>query len=443
MLAALEREEEGVQLRKTAICVLVSASATVLIKVPPAAAQLLGIPPVSVEVPAPLPTRDVPVGVLERKVVEQQSQGFQLGPVQVSPALTASPIYNSNIFATSTNPTSDMVMSLRPELTLNGAPGSWAYRFNAYGQWDDYHTNSTLSNINGGAGLGITAGSDQEVLVESRTGLIYGHQDPATFGPSVQNAAVPYLPAYTIFNQGFTVTHQPGLLGGSLSAGFERDDYQNVVVNGVLLNQTQFNGNAFSISPKLNYLVAPPTSLYIQGDYVRRNYDNGVDNSGTGAIVLGSKFEIRRLFQGNAYAGYRYRNYDSSTIGSVGGFTYGINAAWYATELMTVKISGKQDFQDSPVVGNGVSVANVRTIRGELDYEVLPEVIVAAVLGFENDNYQTGQNDNILAAGGNVTYYLNRNANLSLLYLYSNRSSNQVGFSYDRHQVGLALKLQY
>ena len=368
------------QLRKTAICVLVSASAIVLINPPPAAAQLLGIPQVSVEVPSALAARDVPVGVLERKVAEQESQGFQLGPMQVSPALAASPIFNSNIFATSTNPTSDLVMSVRPELTLNGAPGSWAYRFNAYGQWDDYHTNSTLSNINGGAGLGISAGSDQELLVESRTGLIYGHQDPATFGSSVQNAAVPYLPAYTVFNQGFTFTHQPGLLGASLSAGFERDDYQNVVVNGNLLNQTQFNGNAFSISPKLNYLISPPTSLFIQGEYVRRDYDNGVNDSGTGAIVLGSKFEIRRLFQGNGYVGYRYRNYDSATIGSIGGFTYGINAAWFPTELMTFKISGKQDFQDSPVVGNGVSVANVKTIGSELDYEVLPEVILAAVL---------------------------------------------------------------
>ena len=212
-------------------------------------------------------------------------------------------------------------MSLRPELTLNGAPGSWAYRFNAYGQWDDYHTNSTRPNINGGAGLGYyrRPRSRSARRIPNRVNIwTPGSSHLRSLGPERRRSL---LAGLHNLQSGFYCYPPAGIAGRFSSRRFRAHDYQNVVVNGVLLNQTHSNGNAFSISSKLNYLVAPPTSLYIQGDYVRRNYDNGVDNSGTGAIVLGSKFEIRRLFQVMLMRASRYRNYYLSTIGSVGGFT--------------------------------------------------------------------------------------------------------------------------
>jgi len=38
---------------------------------------------------------------------------------------------------------------------------------------------------------------------------------------------------------------------------------------------------------------------------------------------------------------------------------------------------------------------------------------------------------------------VNAGASLVLQYLYSEKDSSAVGFGYNRHQVGLALKLQY
>src|SRR5262245_10056371 len=256
---------------------LVCLSAVGLTWSPPASAQLLGIPQVSVTMPTPGPAPDAgPVGVLERPKPEYDPQGSQLGRVNLKPALTVTPTYNSNIFATSSNPTSDGILAVRPEFTLDSGPGSTAYRFNAYGLWNQYFANSGLSNLNGGGGLGISSGSDQVLLLDSATGFIYGHQDPSTFGSSVQNAAVSSLPSYTTFTQTLSGTHRPGVVGATLAASFVRSDYQNALVNGVFLNQAQFNGNTYTVSPKVSYLVAPPTDVFLQFTYARQAYDNGI-----------------------------------------------------------------------------------------------------------------------------------------------------------------------
>ena len=260
------------------------------------------------------------------------------------------------------------------------------------------------------------------------------------------NGPVPYLPQYTTFSEGLTAAHEVGNFGTSLFGSFLRSTYQDVPINGILLNQTQFNGNTYTVSPKLSYLVSPPTRAFVQATFQRNAYDTGQFDSSTYAEVLGSEFEIRRLIRGNVFVGYRERYYDSAGIGSVGGITYGLNAAWFPAEVVTVKLSGRQDFADSAVLGttSSISVVNVKTIQGEVDYEATERVILSAVAAYENDNYQSvSRIDNNIRIGANLKYLLRDGASLDFLYLYSTRQSTETGFSYDRQQVGLSLKLQY
>jgi polysaccharide biosynthesis protein VpsM len=441
-----------VQIHKIACWTLIFPGMIGFAWLPTASAQLLGIPQVSVEMPNPGPAPDQgPVGVFERRNREYQQQGIQLGRTNLQPALTVTPTYNSNIFATQSNPTSDGILAVRPEFTLDSGPGSTAYRFNAYGLWNEYFNNSGLSNLNGGGGLGVRAGSDEVLRLESATGFVYGHMDPSTFGSSVLNGPVPSLPSYTTFVETLTGVHRPGVVGAALSGSFARSDYQNTFVNGAFLNNSQFNGDTYTVSPKVSYLVAPPTDIFLQFTYARQAYDIGINDSSTYTPVIGSSFEFRRLFRGNAYVGYKNRSYDAN--GAYSAFTYGVNAAWYPTESMAVKISGLQDFRDTTVLtGTGgigtvngpISIVNVRTATAQVDYEFLPQLLGTVGISYENDNYlNSPQIDNIIQAGASLTYFINRNANLGFQYLYSNRSSTQVGYSYDRQLAQVALRVQY
>jgi hypothetical protein len=433
--------------RNICLRAVVCAGAPLLFSLAPASAQLLGIPQVNVSLPPPGEVPDLgPVGVLERPRPQLQPQGFQLSGVRVLPSFTVGPTYDSNVFATGSNPAGDILFDEHPALTLDSAPGLVSFRFIGYGDFVQYVNNGQLSNANGGASLGIRGDLASTLLLESLTGLVYGHQDPASFSTSIANGPVPYLPEYTQFRQTLSATREVGVLGASLSGAFQRSTYQDVLLNGVLLNQSQFNGNTYTVSPRVSYLISPPTRLYVQATYQRNAYDGGGINSNSYTGALGTQFEFRRLIRGNVYAGYTDWVYDSSAIGTVGGFTYGVDVAWYPTEVLTAKLSGKQYFSNSAAPGatTSASVVNTKTIQGQLDYEAGYQVILSAVAAYENDNYQSAARiDDIMKIGLTARYMLNSRASIDLLYLYSMRQSSQVGFNYDRQQVGLALKLQY
>ena len=430
----------------TVLCTTVCFIAALLF-VAPARAQLFGIPEVNVPLPRAGEVPDSgPIGVLDRPRPELDPQGFRYSGLTILPSLSAGPIFDSNIFVTASNATSDILFVEHPALRVDSERGLLSFTFSAYGDFFQYVNNSQLGNTNGGVLLGLRGDLSPALLLESQTSVVYGHQDPSAFATSIANGPVPYLPAYTQLSQTLSATRELGMLAASLSGSFRRSTFQNVVINGALLNQSQFNGNVYTVSPKLSYLISPPTWLYVQATYERTSYDvsSGLESSSF-AAVLGSDFEIRRLLRGNVYAGYRDRIYDSSG-NSVSGFTYGLDVAWYPTEILTAKLSGRQDFSDSAFQGAGTSasVINVKTIQARLDYEATREIILSGVIGYENDSYQsTTRTDNNLRLGTAVKYMLGPHAALDLHYLYSMRRSTQADFNYDRQQVGLSIKLQY
>ena len=387
-----------------------------------------------------------PVGVLERPRPELQPHGFQLGGISAFPSLVVGSTYDSNIYATAANPLGDLLFNQHPALNLSSGPGLTSFRFSAYGDFVEYLNNSQLSNVNGGASLGIQGDLAPTLLLESQTGVVYGHQDPSTFSASVVNGPVPYLPEYTQFLQTLSAAREVGALGASLSGSFRRSTYQDVFVNGALLNQSQFNGNTYSVSPRVSYVISPPTRLYLQATYERNAYDSGNNDFTTYTGVLGSEFEFRRLVRGNVYGGFSNWAYDLSAMGAFRSFTYGVDVVWYPTEILTAKISGKQYFSNSAAstATTNASLVNTKALQGQLDYEAGYQVILSAVAAYQNDNYQSAsRNDNTIKIGVTARYMVNSSASIDLLYLYTTRQSSQVGFSYDRHQVGLALKVQY
>ena len=432
---------------RTCVLATVCAGASIIFGLAPASAQLLGIPQINVPLPPPGEKPEPgPIGVLERPRPELQPQGFQLSGVSAFPSLVVGSTYDSNIYATGSNPLGDLLFNQHPALNLNTAPSLTSFRFSVYGDFVEYLNSSQLSNVNGGALLGIRGDLAPTLLLESQTGVVYGHQDPASFSASVVNGPVPYLPAYTQFQQTLSATREVGALGASLSGSFRRSTYQDVLVNGALLNQSQFNGNTYSVSPKVSYVISPPTRLYLQATYERSAYDSGNNDSTSYTGVLGSEFEFRRLIRGNVYGGFTQWAYDSSAMGAFRTFTYGVDVVWYPTEILTAKLSGKQYFSNSatPTATTTASLVNTKALQGQLDYEAGYQVILSAVAAYENDSYESvSRVDNIVKIGLTARYMVNSGASIDLVYLYTTRQSSQVGFSYDRQQVGLALKLQY
>jgi hypothetical protein len=411
-------------------------------------AQLLpGIAPVEVPTPSSNPEEvEGPRGVLERKRPEIEPLGFQTPLGLLTPSATGSAVFDSNIFATQTHPASDLVFHLHPEINLDSGEGLVQYLVGGYAELVQYATHDSLSNGNVGASAGVTYSPTPEFNVQSQTAARYAHQDPASFSVSVPNGVVNKLPVYSVLTETLSATRDVQRLGVSLTGGFQREDYSNITISGVAFNQSALDADAFSIGPKVSYAITPLTRAFVQTQYLRRDYDVPLRNSNTYTVTAGSDFEVTRLIKGSVFAGYNIRQYDSATIGTISSPAYGINVAWFPTELMTVLFSGKQDFSDTTVTGptGTPAIIDIKTFKAEVDYEVLRELIVTASGSFESDNFSgASRTDNTISAGAVATYALDRNMSLYSQYKYTNRMSSLAGFSYDRHQVGVGLRVQY
>lgn len=431
-----------------AAAALVGALGMLAAGVAPTHAQLVpGITQLAIPRPNanPLATGG-PVGVTDRIRPEYDAIGFPTAQGFFLPAVTGTALYDDNIFASQTAPADDLVMHLRPEMTFQSQRDTLSYIANAYGDFVHYLGHESLSNSNAGATLGLIQEIGKDWEFESQSGAKYDHQDPSSFASPVPNKTISHLPEYSILSEQVSLTRQVDRLSLSIGGGYQREDYQDVIVGGVLVKESDLNANAYSSTARVDYSITPLTRIYAEGEYLRRDYDNGVLNSNTYTTVLGTDFEFRRLTRGTVFFGIRDRQYDSPLIGSLTTPTFGINLEWFPTDLLTFTADGRQDFSDTPITTTtGASaVVNIKTLQLEGDYEILRQMIGAAVAGFETDNYSfTGRADTTLSFGLSLTYMLNRNLRLVGQYRFTDRQSNEAGFSYLRDEIGIGLRAQY
>jgi hypothetical protein len=397
--------------------------------------------------PTPADQRDQtgPVPVTQRARPELEPGGAWFGGFHFLPSGSVISLFDSNIFAAQ-SPVSDVVFHLRPELKIESAPSAFTYDFGLVVDRAQYVDHSVLDNTNVATSLGIAGDLGSRVRFDSRTSFTHDHSAPTVFILPSPNGTVLSLPAHTNYGQQAAVTSDFGRFVLIVTGGIQRDEYEDVVVNGVVFQQSQLNATTVDLSPKIAYDITPLLRGFVLADVRHQNDANGLFNATTYALSGGVDFEFRRLFRGTTSFGYRVHDYDTSGAGSVSGLTYGIDLAWFPTELLTVSISGKQDFSDTILVGTGGRPAtnDVKTIKLGADYEVLRQVILSGGLSYESDDFSsTTRHDDVLLLSLGSTYSINRNVALTARYNYLTRSSSQSGFGYDDHQVALALKLGF
>ncbi|HEV2302427.1 MAG TPA: outer membrane beta-barrel protein [Stellaceae bacterium] len=432
----------------SAAAALLGALAALAAGLAPACAQLVpGITQLEIPRPNANPlAAGGPVGVTERLRPEYDPLGFPTAQGFFYPSVTGTVLYDDNVFASQSAQADDLVMHLRPAFTFQSRRDTLSYIAGGYGDFAHYLGHESLSNSNAGATLGVIQEIGRDWEIESQSGAKYDHQDPSSFASPVPNTAISHLPAYTILSEQVSATRRVDRLSLSFGGGYQREDYQNVVVGGVLIKESDLDANAFSMTSRLGYAVTPLTRIFAEGEYLRRDYDNGVLNSNTVTTIVGTDFEFRRLTRGTVFAGIRQRQYDSALIGSLAAPTFGINLEWFPTRLLTFTAVGRQDFADTPITTptGGSAVVDIKTLQFEGDYEILRQLIGTAVAGFESDNYSlTNRTDKTLSLGLSLTYMLNRNLRLIGQYRITDRQSSLAGFSYVRDEIGIGLKTQY
>jgi hypothetical protein len=433
----------------------------------PAVAQLSSTTPdpYSIFTPAPTPaeTRDAnaPIGVAQRFQADLQSGGSWIDGQHVVASATLSSLYDSNIFATAAAPTGDVVSHFRPTLDLDNGQQEVSYTFNIYSDLAEYASHPSLNNNNAGAAFGVSWEIAPTFLIQSHTTFVYGHADPASFVLPVANAAISHLPDTESFDQEFAATRDVGRWALSLSGGYARTQESDLTLGGAQFALSALDTDVVNAASRLAYDLTPDLRSFVRAEYRHEIDANGAFNAGTYSLVTGLDFDLRSLIKGSIDVGYREHVYDTSGFGSVGTPTYGVNLAWYPTELLTLTLTGSQDFSDSILPrsggtapgGAGLStenlvgvpvISNLESAQIQIDYEVAQGWMLSSTTSYKVNNYTSShRQDDIVTTGATLLYSINPSLVTSAQYRYSRQSSTVSGIGYDRDQVGLAIKYRF
>lgn len=443
---------EGVRVKKTTCALLAGSAVLAIAAAGPAMAQSVsGDLSQSGQAYSNF-ARDRNVSVLERPHPGYEALGLREGAFMIFPKLTSSVEFNDNVFAASTDGVADTIARITPGVDVASNWSRHALEMYAHGTFNRYLTYSSQDTDDysvGGQGrldvlrsFQINAGGDWSHLTEPRTAAAAQNQP----FPVEYNTGSAFLSASKEFNR-------LRLLG---RFDFQNYDYLNRAGN---FDQDDRDRSNYLGKLRLDYALSPDTAAFVQvsgniADYRLKSSPvvNGVPvipgfvlRDSHGYEVLGGvNFDLTHLMRGEIGAGYIKQDYKTSSFQNIGGFGFRGQVEWFPTQLLTVKLTGTRSIQDAGIQGaSGYLSTNV---GGEVDYELLRNVILTGQAGYGDDSYRgIDRDDHRYNAGVSATYLMNRNIGLTLGYTFYRQDSTGVdrGVTFDMNKIMATLTLQY
>jgi len=391
----------------------------------------------------PVPSRGETV--TSRKRPQYDPVGIRVGSFFVYPSFEFTELFDSNIFATSTNAKTDFVAILSPEIAVRSNWRRHELNFGARGdigrykshQKENYEDFSTV--INGRYDI------SRSTIVFAGFRFAQRHEDRGS--PDDVGGKVPTTFLATELAGG--AQHIFGRFTVRFDGTIRLLDFRDVAAAGPveLIDNDDRDRREHTGVLRLTYRVNPRLAVFAQGTGVYVRYNEQLDNAGLRrsnvgfAVVGGVVFELTGKLVIEAFAGFSRRTYESSLLSTVSGPSGGLSLTWTPTGLTTVKLAVARSIEQTTLIGASGFFAT--QARASIDHELRRNIILNGFGSFQNDDYEgTSRNDNYIRAGLGATVLINRNLNMYGGYEFTRRISNVTGSGFVRHLVIFKIKGQ-
>jgi hypothetical protein len=386
------------------------------------------------------------VGVMDLARPEYDAKGIPLGGFRLFPTMTVSANYDDNAFRQPTAQ-SDWFFEETPQLRLQS---QWGRHFlEIYGGADNYnydkfgHLNLTDWTTGADGRLDIS-----RAFTASAAGS-YGEYHESLESPNT----VGFQESPNRYYKGHgevTATYQPSALGFSAGASVDRYDWLDTQeIGGGTLSNGDRNETESQAYLKSFYVFSPGYAGFIKASYDDRSFDDFFDRShlhraSNGYRVDGGlNVQLTHLIAGEFYLGYLEQHYAQDVptpLTNLSGLDYGVTLNWYATPVLTVRLTGSRTIND--VIIDNASATDDKSIKLGADYEFRRDIIVQAHVSYIDSSFiGLSRRDEYPEAGVSVRYLMNRYMSWDLGYDYGERSSNSSGVDFKDNTVTLALNL--
>lgn len=392
----------------------------------------------------PLPDHELSrIPVKERPRPGYEPIGYRLGSTLFHPQLTAGLLYDSNVFAAPSGGQGDLAYVLAPHLTILSSTPRFSHKVDLGAEIYRFREFSSENRVDAHARYDGRAEIAQGLEVQTRFEAARRHEERGD-ASTPRDAATP-IP-YTDLRGEATLTKSIDRYGVAVNASARKLIYEDVnSIDGTLLDQSSRDGTIFSAYVKPFYEFSPGYRAFARLRANKRDYaatgTQDQDSRGYDAHA-GLDFVMTPLISGSVEAGYLNQIYENSLSPEADGLSFVGRLTWLFTPLMTVKFVAERKVAETITPGFGPRLDT--SVGGQLDYELLRNVIVSAGAKYTQEDFgNDGRKDNVTRAMAGVEYLMNRHLKLGARYEYLQRDSNDPEFKFDRHTVMFNATTQY
>ncbi|WP_297024879.1 outer membrane beta-barrel protein [Thalassospira sp.] len=370
--------------------------------------------------------------------------GFRLGRLLLSPTLATGTRYDSNIFQSDTNPTSDVITTLAPRLTLQGDWRVFHLHLSARGELgffadsssDDYQDLelSVASSLDLGA-TSLEAGIEVKRAHDPR-----GSNDVPT------SATEPVI--YDDISTLVGARHVSDGLHYESQFSLRRLAFDDSTArNGSRIRNDDRDRLEMRETLRVLLPLDPKREAYGEVSFNQRQYDRIPDDDGrirdsSGYQLLGGiRLDLTDLITADLAAGWMNQSYADPAFGNIADYTLRGDFDWSITRLTNITFNAARTVHETTQTGaSGILAFEVGS---GISHELRRGLTVSLNAAYSSENYQqTTRRDRTHRLGFGLRYALNRFAEIEGGLAYDQRTSNSAGEDYDRLQSNIRLKLE-
>ena len=318
-----------------------------------------------------------------------QPPGHKVGNWTFFPMVTAAALFDDNVFATHANKQKDWLFVIRPELAVTNTGQNHAFEAHAFVEKREYAKFDNENQVNGAASVGGTVLLNPDTQFQGRAQYFHGHEERGVGEAIVNGTIFPQTLKPIAFDQvdvAAALNHRRDRWWTSIGAAATWIHFDNALLtDGTVALQDFRDGTIAAVPIRVGYVVAPFTSVFVQGTPNRRDFNvNEFDSNGFHVVggVLLEPGQGRRV-RGEAYAGYMRQDYNGATFLPVSSWTFATSMAFLLTDRLTLTLQGRRDAKETAVtcltfnvfIGCGSSL--IESWGGaRFDYLLLPNLVV-------------------------------------------------------------------
>ncbi len=351
--------------------------------------------------------------------------------------------YDDNVYATRNRKADDFYALMRPFVTIDLASAGTTLKLRGDGEVgrydkltaEDYEDWSLAADARAplGADLSLIGGAEWQWDHESRA------------SPEAVSGLEP-----TQYQRGFGYL---GLVGstkrftGRVAGTLRRYNFDDVATADGSINNDDRDRRQGELGARAGIILASGSTLFVQGNYDWRDYDDRIDDRGFNrssrgfSLAAGVRGKLGPAFSGELFAGWLEQDYRDTLLRNVDTFDVGAVLDWNGRNGLGGSLRLERTVEETTLPGASAYI--LTSARIGLRNDVHPRLGAGAGLTGSHYDY-VGNPRTEFVIGGDVwaKYWLSRNFYLGADYVHAERSSNAAGFDYEQNRFSLSVGAQ-